>query len=163
MNEISARALVETPLGQIEVCVANSKVVEINFVEQASETSSASSPEDRATAAVAASQLREYFAGQRRSFDLPLHFSGTSFQEAVWREIAKIPFGETVTYQDLAERVGKPKAARAVGGAVGANPLGIVVGCHRVMGSSGKLTGYSGGKGLPTKEKLLELEGISYK
>ncbi|MBL6592677.1 MAG: methylated-DNA--[protein]-cysteine S-methyltransferase [Candidatus Aquiluna sp.] len=111
----------------------------------------------------AANQLREYFAGKRESFDLPLHFSGTKFQEEIWQEIAKVPFGQCATYKDLAMRIGKPQAARAVGGAVGANPIGIIVGCHRILGSSGKLTGYSGGSGVPTKKKLLELEGIAYK
>ncbi|PWL21208.1 MAG: methylated-DNA--[protein]-cysteine S-methyltransferase [Candidatus Aquiluna sp. XM-24bin5] len=111
----------------------------------------------------ASSQLREYFAGKRQVFDLPLVARGTRFQESIWSEIEKVPFGQTATYKDLAIRAGKPKAARAVGGAVGANPIGIIIGCHRILGSTGKLTGYSGGHGIPTKVKLLELEGIEYK
>ena len=87
----------------------------------------------------------------------------TEFQKSVWRQIARIPFGKTKSYADIAKAIGKPKAARAVGGAVGSNPVPLVVGCHRVMGASGKITGYSGGKGIPTKQWLLEHEGIESK
>jgi O-6-methylguanine DNA methyltransferase len=105
----------------------------------------------------AAVQLKEYFAGDRTEFDLPLSPTGTPFQNTVWNELAKIPFGETISYTDLAERVGRPGSHRAVGAANGRNPLPIVIPCHRVIGKSGKLTGYAGG--LEAKQKLLELEG----
>jgi methylated-DNA-[protein]-cysteine S-methyltransferase len=101
-------------------------------------------------------QLGEYFAGKRRTFDLPLAPSGTAFQLAVWRLLRDIPFGVTCSYGDLARRLGKPAAVRAVGLANGANPISIVVPCHRVVGADGKLTGYGGG--LPTKRFLLDLE-----
>ena len=162
MEQITAREVIATPFGAVAVCTARGSVVEVAFVES-SVQSFAESDSDASLAKNAANQLGEYFAGKRRSFELPLRFSGTKFQEQVWKEIAKVPFGETATYKDLATRIGKPKASRAVGGAVGANPIGIIVGCHRILGSSGKLTGYSGGSGVPTKKKLLELEGISYK
>ena len=162
MEQITAREVIATPFGAVAVCTARGRVVEVAFVES-SVQSFAESDSDSSLAKKAAKQLEEYFAGKRRSFELPLKFSGTKFQEQIWKEIAKVPFGETATYKDLATRIGKPKAARAVGGAVGANPIGIIVGCHRIIGSSGKLTGYSGGSGVPTKKKLLELEGISYK
>lgn len=110
---------------------------------------------------LAKGQLLEYFAGKRKVFDLPLELRGTEFQKSVWLIIDQIKFGETLTYADIAARIGKPKAARAVGGAVGANPVPLVVPCHRVLGASGKITGYSGGEGLPTKRKLLGLEQIS--
>lgn len=110
---------------------------------------------------LAKDQLLEYFAGKRKVFDLPLDLRGTEFQKSVWQIIDQIKFGETLTYADIAARIGKPKAARAVGGAVGANPVPLVVPCHRVLGASGKITGYSGGEGLPTKRKLLRLEQIS--
>ncbi len=101
-------------------------------------------------------QLTEYFAGERREFDLPLAPQGTPFQLAVWQALLTIPYGATCSYRDIAEQVGNVKAVRAVGGANGRNPLPIVVPCHRVIGSNGKLTGFGGG--LDTKEFLLSLE-----
>jgi methylated-DNA-[protein]-cysteine S-methyltransferase len=105
----------------------------------------------------AATQLAEYFACARRTFDLPLAPRGTSFQLAVWRALAAIPYGATISYTELAARVGRPAAVRAVGAANGRNPLPIVLPCHRVIGAGGSLTGFGGG--LPTKRFLLELEG----
>jgi methylated-DNA-[protein]-cysteine S-methyltransferase len=111
----------------------------------------------------AASQLREYFQGKRTAFDLPLKVQGTPFQESIWSALQRIPFGSTQSYGELGRAAGKPGAARAVGGAVGANPLPIVIPCHRILGSDQRITGYSGGDGIPTKQKLLTLEGISYR
>ena len=115
--------------------------------------------EDAAAPALAACarQLEEYFAGTRRAFDLPLAPQGTAFQMRVWREISHIPFGKTLTYAQLAARIGAPDAVRAVGAATGRNPLSILVPCHRVVGSDGSLTGYAGG--IERKLRLLELEG----
>jgi methylated-DNA-[protein]-cysteine S-methyltransferase len=101
-------------------------------------------------------QLEEYFDGRRTVFDLPLALTGTAFQQRVWAALCEIPFGETVSYGDLAERIGRPTAARAVGLANGKNPVGIIVPCHRVVGSSGDLTGYGGG--LHRKRHLLAFE-----
>jgi len=101
-------------------------------------------------------QLREYFSCVRREFDLPLDTRGTSFQEAVWAKVTRIPYGATVAYGEIARRIGRPRAARAVGGAVGANPLPILVPCHRVIGAGGSLTGYAAG--LEVKAALLRLE-----
>jgi len=101
-------------------------------------------------------QLRAYFARELREFELPLAPQGTPFQLSVWNRLREIPYGETISYGELAKRVGNAKASRAVGMANGRNPLPIVVPCHRVIGSSGKLTGFGGG--LPTKELLLNLE-----
>ncbi len=109
----------------------------------------------------AKSQLAEYFAGKRKTFDLPIELHGTAFQKSVWKVIDGIKFGETLTYADIADRIGNPKASRAVGGAVGANPVPLIVPCHRVLGANGKITGYSGGEGLPTKRQLLKLEQIT--
>lgn len=106
--------------------------------------------------AAARGQLQEYFAGQRQDFDLVLEPQGTEFQQAVWQQLREIPFGETCSYLDIAKRLGKPKAVRAVGSANGRNPLPIVVPCHRVIGSNGSLTGFGGG--LENKQILLELE-----
>jgi methylated-DNA-[protein]-cysteine S-methyltransferase len=104
-----------------------------------------------------ARQVGEYLEGVRRQFELPLAPQGSEFQRRVWIEIARIPFGETLTYAELAARAGAPGAARAAGAATGRNPLSIIVPCHRVVGSDGSLTGYAGG--LERKTRLLELEG----
>jgi methylated-DNA-[protein]-cysteine S-methyltransferase len=101
-------------------------------------------------------QLAEYFAGVRREFDMPVKLAGTPFQQRVWQELVNIPFGATITYAELAQRVGKPTATRAVGAANGRNPVSIIVPCHRVIGANGKLTGYGGG--LDRKEWLLAWE-----
>jgi methylated-DNA-[protein]-cysteine S-methyltransferase len=101
-------------------------------------------------------QLRAYFAGELEDFALPLDLRGTDFQVNVWNHLCGIPYGETISYGELARRIGNPKASRAVGLANGSNPIPIIVPCHRVIGSNGKLTGYGGG--LPIKEKLLALE-----
>jgi len=106
--------------------------------------------------AAARQQLEEYFAGERKEFDLPLHLSGTDFQVQVLQELRRIPYGETTSYGDIAKRIGRPKAMRAVGAANGRNPIPIIVPCHRVIGSSGDLTGFGGG--LDTKKALLRLE-----
>lgn len=101
-------------------------------------------------------QLEEYFAGERQSFDLPLCPDGTEFQLQVLAELQNIPYGTTTSYGDIAKRIGRPKASRAVGAANGRNPIPIIIPCHRVIGSSGDLTGFGGG--IPTKEALLRLE-----
>jgi len=101
-------------------------------------------------------QLEEYFRGRRQTFDVGYIFKGTDFQRAVWQQIAKIPFGHTITYGDIARAIGKPSASRAVGAACGQNPIGIIVPCHRVVGSTGKLTGYAGG--VWRKQWLLDFE-----
>lgn len=111
----------------------------------------------RGPTAPAVAQLREYFAGERRRFDLELAPRGSAFQQQVWRYLLQIPFGETRSYGEIAEHLGRPGAARAVGRANATNPIPIVVPCHRVVGADGSLTGYAGG--LAVKEGLLELEG----
>ncbi len=104
----------------------------------------------------AATELREYFAGTRRDFTVPLALVGTDFQKRVWAELCNIPYAQTWSYVELARRIGQPQASRAVGAANGRNPIPILVPCHRVIGASGQLTGYGGG--LPRKKMLLELE-----
>ncbi len=109
-------------------------------------------------------QLGEYFAGKRKSFDfknLKLDFHGTDFQKKVWKALLNIPFGQTVSYGDIAKKVGTPKASRAVGSANNKNPISIIAACHRVVSSSGKLAGYAGG--MKAKVHLLELEGKKIK
>jgi methylated-DNA-[protein]-cysteine S-methyltransferase len=106
-------------------------------------------------------QLKEYFAGTRTRFDIPLEFAGTEFQKQVWMALLMIPFGETRSYRDIAEQIGNVKAVRAVGAANGRNPISIIAPCHRVIGASGNLTGFAGG--LKSKEMLLLLEGHELK
>jgi methylated-DNA-[protein]-cysteine S-methyltransferase len=117
--------------------------------------------EDRSAFAEVVRQLKSYFAGQRTSFHVPLVLEGTEFQKKVWTALQKIPYGETVSYQELAVAIGRPKAVRAVGAANGANPIPIIIPCHRVIGNDGSLTGFGGG--LPLKKRLLELESRQLK
>jgi methylated-DNA-[protein]-cysteine S-methyltransferase len=111
---------------------------------------------DDGALAPARTQLEEYFAGERTAFDLPVAPAGTPFQQSVWAQLRRIPYGTTTTYGELAARLGRPTAVRAVGAANGANPVSIVIPCHRVIGASGLLTGYGGG--LAAKRRLLDLE-----
>lgn len=107
----------------------------------------------------AVDELREYFAGQRREFSVPLDLqTGTEFQKEVWAELQRIPYGQTISYGQQAKNIGKPKAMRAVGGANGKNPIPIIIPCHRVLSSAGRLHGFSGG--LDLKKRLLEVEGL---
>ena len=127
----------------------------MEFVTEREDNSDAS---DSELIAECVRQLREYFAGERREFSLPLKPYGTEFQRRVWVALREIPYGETRTYKEIAERVGNAKASRAVGMACHRNPIVILVPCHRVLGSDGKLTGFAGG--LDVKRELLELEGV---
>ncbi len=107
----------------------------------------------------AVAQLDEFFAGNRKVFDIPLLFVGTDFQKTVWNELLNIPYGQTISYGEMARRIGMPKAVRAVANANGANAISIIAPCHRVIGSDGSLTGYGGG--LAAKKMLLELEALN--
>ncbi|MEN9606360.1 MAG: hypothetical protein RL605_188 [Actinomycetota bacterium] len=153
-----SNAAMDSPVGTINVFARQNKLVGLSMGGPAITSSGKSATLDAAIA-----QLREYFDGARTEFELEYELDGTDFQKAVWQQIDTIPFGQTLTYADIAARIGKPLAARAVGGAVGANPLALIVPCHRVLGASGRITGYSGGDGLPTKRILLELEQIESK
>lgn len=104
-------------------------------------------------------QLEEYFRGERTAFSIPVRWHGTDFQQSVWREIARIPHGQTITYSELARRAGKPDAIRAAGTATGRNPIGIIIPCHRVVGKNGSFGGYAGG--LERKRRLLDLDLFS--
>jgi methylated-DNA-[protein]-cysteine S-methyltransferase len=118
--------------------------------------------EDKTPLLQAIQQLEEYFAGKRRTFDFPRQTTiGTPFQRRVWEELSKIPYGKTVTYGDIAAKIGRPAAVRAVGTAVGRNPFSIIVPCHRVLAAGGRINGYAGG--LDSKATLLKIENILYK
>jgi methylated-DNA-[protein]-cysteine S-methyltransferase len=148
---------IESPLGPLLLACDEAGLREIQFVN--GRYSARPKPEWKENAAALKEpvrQLRAYFAGELEEFDLTLAPDGTPFQQKVWKELCEIPYGETISYGELARRIGNPNASRAVGLANGSNPIPIIIPCHRVIGSSGKLTGYGGG--LPIKEKLLALE-----
>ena|SRR5690349_23159377 len=146
--------IIETPIGPLHAKVDDEgRLVELKFWRG----DEAPHAQPAATSARVVDQLREYFSGARKQFDLALAPRGTEFQLAVWNELLKIGYGETITYAELARRIGKPSAVRAVGAANGANPIPVIVPCHRVIGSNGTLTGYGGG--IERKQWLLALEG----
>lgn len=147
----------ESPIGPLMLVADNTGLRRIGFVNGRSPVRS--DPQWRESVerlGETIRQLRAYFAGELQAFDLPLAPQGTPFQLSVWNRLCEIPYGETISYGELARRIGNPNASRAVGLANGSNPIPIVIPCHRVIGSNGKLTGYGGG--LPIKEKLLGLE-----
>ena len=150
----------DTPIGVLRLVGDDDRIVRVDLPNTAALDPDPAWREARgglpAALRQARRQLREYFDGGRRAFDLPLAPAGTDFQRRVWRELGRIPYGETLSYGDLARRVGRPGASRAVGAANGRNPLAVVVPCHRVIGADGALTGYGGG--LPVKQALLALE-----
>jgi methylated-DNA-[protein]-cysteine S-methyltransferase len=152
--------IIETPIGPLHAVVdERERLVELSFrapLSGAGQPSTGFRPPSTANRQLVA-QLREYFAGTRKDFDLELAPRGTPFQLAVWEELRRIPFGDTITYAELAFRIGRPSAVRAVGAANGANPIPVIVPCHRVIGSNGTLTGYGGG--IERKQFLLALEG----
>jgi len=148
---------IDSPVGPLLLAADEGGLREVRFV--AGRRPQFADPDWKQNAAPfreATRQLRSYFAGELQEFDLPLVLEGTDFQLSVWRNLRKIPYGKTMSYLQLAERIGNPKAVRAVGLANGANPIPIIIPCHRVIGSNGSLTGFGGG--LPAKQKLLALE-----
>lgn len=153
----------DSPIGRIEVVGDGEAIVALSIERdgQLPHDDVPETPDPIVDAAVA--QLGEYFAGERHDFDLPVRLEGTEFQKAVWAQIAELGFGEIASYGDLGRGTGRATAGRAVGGAVGANPVPIIVPCHRILGSSGLITGYSGGGGIPTKSWLLAHEGIAHR
>ena len=153
---MSSFVTVDTPVGPITVVGADGAVTAIQLEPT---VTGATWRQDRAGLGRAAEQLDAYFAGELQTFDLMLEPHGTPFQRAVWSELGRIPYGEVTTYSEIARRVGKPSACRAVGAANGRNPIAIVVPCHRVIGANGTLTGYAGG--MWRKRWLLAHEGLT--
>ena len=147
-------------IGELAICEENGKIVLVNVVktkEDIEEMAKNSIQKETSLIKNTKQQLDEYFAGKRKKFDIPIKLEGTDFQIKVWKELLKIPYGETCSYLDIAKRIGNPKASRAVGMANNKNKIIIIVPCcHRVIGSNKKLVGYA--CGLDVKEKLLELE-----
>lgn len=143
----------QTIIGNIEIIEEDNYIVGINF-------NTRYNIEEKETELIKKTykQIDEYLSGKRKTFDIPIKFKGTEFQNKVWKELTKIPYGETRSYKQIAEGIGNPKACRAVGTANHNNPIAIIVPCHRVIGANNKLVGYAGG--LCTKEKLLEIEKL---
>ncbi len=152
---------IRSPIGLLDL-VANDKSLIILQMENHShdhmESLDLKDGSDNKVLIATEKQLAEYFAGQRKTFNLPLEFKGTEFQKQVWNELLNIPYGQHVSYGVQASKIGRPQAVRAVGACHGKNPISIIVPCHRVVGASGSLTGYAGG--LSVKQHLLELERI---
>lgn len=147
---------VASPLGTLQLISEADYLVELNWygAHKALSSTTGSQPTILTTAA---DELSQFFSGHRHDFSVPVKPMGTAFQLSVWRELQTIKWGETYSYRDIAKRLGKPTGSRAVGGAVGRNPIPIFIPCHRIVGANGSLTGFSGG--LKNKKKLLECEG----
>ncbi len=141
----------KSPVGIIEIEEEKGKIVGLKFTNCAQVVDNSSEVIGKCE-----EQLSEYFVGKRKEFELEMVLKGTEFQQKVWREVAKIPYGKTVSYREIAQNVGNEKAVRAVGTAIGRNPIVIIVPCHRVIGTDGSMTGYA--YGVELKRKLLDLE-----
>lgn len=160
MDRALYRSTLETPVGELQITVNHDGVVVEILLPNRRHAKASGEPLPPAAARVmqaARAQLSEYFSGERRTFDLPLQAQGSSFERQVWERLLTVPYGATTSYGAIAIDLGLTNGARAVGRANGANPIPIVIPCHRVIGSDGELTGYGGG--LPLKRALLELEG----
>ena len=142
----------ESPLGTLKITANTTELKAIVFVDDVLQQTA----QDNTVTNLTKLQLKEYFAGTRQQFELPIAAKGTDFQRQVWQQLNMIPYGKTSSYQEIARKINNPKAVRAVGSANGKNPLTIVVPCHRVIGSNGSLTGYAWG--VSRKAQLLELE-----
>lgn len=153
---------IDSPIGRIEVVGDDDAVTGLSMERDGVLPHDGEPERSNVVLDRARAELTEYFAGERTDFDIPVRLTGTPFQRAVWAELERLNWGEATSYGALAAAVGKPGSARAIGGAVGANPVPIIVGCHRVLASDGRITGYSGGNGIPTKLWLLGHEQIGF-
>ena len=147
---------IASPIGRLTLVASDAGLRKVLWADQAGDAGDTPFDDAHPVLEAAAAQLTEYFAGERRQFDLPLDLVGTEFQKSVWVALADVPYGETSSYGDQAERIGRPGASRAVGAANAKNPVPIVLPCHRIVGADGSLTGFAGG--LETKQRLLALE-----
>jgi methylated-DNA-[protein]-cysteine S-methyltransferase len=154
---------IESPIGRIEITSDGNAITSLS-IERADTLPYDEFDENSSRLLdLAAKQLGEYFSGKRHTFELPVAPRGTEFQEAIWNQLGDIDWGDVRSYGELGILTGRASAGRAVGGAVGANPIPIIIPCHRVLAGNHKITGYSGGNGIPTKVWLLEHEGIEVK
>ncbi|MBG6054549.1 methylated-DNA-[protein]-cysteine S-methyltransferase [Salinibacterium sp. CAN_S4] len=152
-----------SPLGRIELLSDGTSITSL-AIERAGSLPWGDRPENTAPVLeVALTQLAEYFDGRRTEFDVPVDVTGTDFQKKIWAELSRLPYGSVVSYGFLGGVTGRATAGRAVGGAVGANPVPIIVPCHRVLAANGRITGFSAGEGIATKAWLLDHEGIEHR
>jgi methylated-DNA-[protein]-cysteine S-methyltransferase len=152
-----AVASVDSPIGPITLIAQGEKIIRVELGKKARAEGSSK------VLTLAKKQLADYFSGRLERFNVPTEVVGTEFQKSVWKEIAKISFGQKLSYGEIAAKIGNPLASRAVGAAVGSNPTPLLIGCHRVLGSTGKITGFTGGKGIKTKAWLLDHEQIEFR
>ncbi|CAB4632795.1 MAG: methylated-DNA--[protein]-cysteine S-methyltransferase [Actinobacteria bacterium] len=148
---------IQSPIGPITLIAQGEKIVRVELGKKARAEGSSK------VLTEAKKQLDAYFSGKLERFSVPIEVVGTDFQKSVWKEIAKTGFGRQISYGEIAAKIGKPAASRAVGAAVGSNPTPLLVGCHRVLGSTGKITGFTGAKGIKTKAWLLNHEQIEFR
>ena len=151
---------IDSPIGRIEITSNGSAITSLSIERAGSLPYDDLDENSSKLLDLASKQLAEYFDGKRRSFELPVAPHGTEFQESIWAQLTDIEWGDIRSYGELGILTGRAGAGRAVGGAVGANPIPIIIPCHRVLASNNRITGYSGGNGIPTKVWLLEHEGI---
>lgn len=154
---------IDSPLGRIALQSEGSAVTRLEIATDGVLSTDGLPDSPTTVLTRAASQLAEYFSGKRKDFTVPVSVTGTPFQEAIWKQLSEIPFGAVRGYGELGRATGRPTAGRAVGGAVGANPVPLLIPCHRVLASDARITGYSAGNGIPTKVWLLDHEGIAHR
>jgi len=163
MTHFDSIIRMDSPLGRLELLSLDGKVVGVEIERRGRLTHDGEPASSSPVLDKARKQIDEYFAGKRKSFQIPVSLSGTEFQHSVWSAVTDIPFGKVLSYGEVGHETGRPTAGRAVGGAVGANPVPIIIPCHRVLASDGRITGYSGGNGIETKAWLLDHEGIPHR
>ena len=153
-----------SPIGRLELTADTEGIISLSIETDGRLPLEAAPETPSPLLARAAEQLDEYFTGTGHLFDLPVHLTrGTEFQRSVWARLATLRFGDVISYGALGRDIGRAGSGRAIGGAVGANPIPIIIGCHRVLAASGQITGYSAGAGIPTKAWLLDHEGIAHR
>ncbi len=163
MHHFDGISRMDSPIGRLEIVSRGDSIVGLAIARDGDLPHDSQPEKKNAVLVSAMRQLGEYFAGKRREFSIPVSLSGTPFQRSVWDSLAAIPYGAVRSYGEVGRTTGRASAGRAVGGAVGANPVPIIIPCHRVLASDSRITGYSGGNGIPTKVWLLDHEGIPHR
>ncbi len=154
---------IDSPLGRIALHSEGAAITRLEIATQGVLSTDGTNDAPTPVLKRAARELAEYFDGRRRSFTVPVRVAGTPFQQSIWQQLQEIPYGSVRGYGELGRATGRPTAGRAVGGAVGANPVPLLIPCHRVLASDARITGYSAGDGIPTKVWLLDHEGIPHR
>lgn len=163
MTAFDSIVRMNSPIGRIEITAHDGKIVGLDIEHDGRLDNDGAPDVSSPVVEQAVRELTEYFDGTRTSFSVPVSLEGTEFQKSVWNALDSIPYGGVRSYGEIGQQTGRESAGRAVGGAVGSNPIPIIVPCHRVLASDGRITGYSGGNGISTKAWLLDLEGIAHR